>query len=65
MIAGILRETGGEKRVALLPGETAALVKLGLKVLVETGAGEIWLQIGPDMWIAMWTHDDGLLCEWV
>lgn len=40
MIAGILRETGGEKRVALLPGETAALVKLGLKVLVETGAGE-------------------------
>ena len=40
MIAGILKESGGEKRVALLPGETALLVKLGLKVLVEAGAGE-------------------------
>jgi NAD(P) transhydrogenase subunit alpha len=39
MTAGILRETGGEKRVALLPSETAALIKLGLKVLVEEGAG--------------------------
>ena len=39
MIAGILRETGGEKRVALLPGETAAVIKLGLKVVVEEGAG--------------------------
>lgn len=40
MIAGILRETGSEKRVALLPGETAAIIKLGLNVLVEEGAGE-------------------------
>ena len=39
MIAGILRESGSEKRVALLPGETAAVIKLGLKVLVEEGAG--------------------------
>lgn len=39
MIAGILRESGGEKRVALLPGETAAAIKLGLKVVVEAGAG--------------------------
>jgi H+-translocating NAD(P) transhydrogenase subunit alpha len=40
MIAGILRETGNENRVALLPGETAALGKLGMEVLVEFGAGE-------------------------
>jgi len=39
MIAGILKESGGEKRVALLPGETAAVIKLGLKVVVEEGAG--------------------------
>ncbi len=40
MIAGILRETGSENRVALLPAETAAIIKLGLEVLVEEGAGE-------------------------
>ena len=40
MIAGILRETGNENRVALLPCETGALRKLGLEVLVEEGAGE-------------------------
>jgi len=40
MIAGILKEAGSEKRVALLPGETAALIKLGLNVVVEAGAGE-------------------------
>lgn len=40
MTAGILRESGSEKRVALLPGETAAVIKMGLKVLVEVGAGE-------------------------
>jgi NAD(P) transhydrogenase subunit alpha len=40
MIAGILRESGGEKRVALLPGETATVIKLGLGVVVEEGAGE-------------------------
>lgn len=39
MVAGILRESGDEKRVALLPGETAAAIKLGLKVIVEEGAG--------------------------
>ncbi|HNT92096.1 MAG: Re/Si-specific NAD(P)(+) transhydrogenase subunit alpha [Bacteroidales bacterium] len=39
MIAGILRESGDEKRVALLPGETAAAIKMGLKVMVEEGAG--------------------------
>ncbi len=40
MIAGILRETGSENRVALLPAEAAALIKLGLEVLVEENAGE-------------------------
>ena len=40
MTAGILRESGSEKRVALLPGETASVIKLGLKVLAEEGAGE-------------------------
>ena len=40
MIAGILRETGNENRVALLPGEAAALKKMGVDVLVEIHAGE-------------------------
>jgi NAD(P) transhydrogenase subunit alpha len=40
MIAGILRETGNENRVALLPGETAILQKMGIKVMVEHNAGE-------------------------
>ena len=40
MILGILKETGTEKRVAMLPGEVASLKKLGLEVMVEAGAGE-------------------------
>ena len=40
MIAGILRETGSENRVAVLPAETAAIIKLGLEVLVEEDAGK-------------------------
>lgn len=40
MIAGILRETGSENRVAVLPAETAAIIKLGLDVLVEEDAGK-------------------------
>lgn len=39
MIAGILRESGTEKRVAMLPAEAAGLKKLGLDVIVEHGAG--------------------------
>lgn len=39
MIAGILREMGDERRVALLPGEAASVIKLGLQVIVEKGAG--------------------------
>jgi len=40
MIIGILKETGAEKRVAMLPGEVAIIRKLGIDVLVEHGAGE-------------------------
>ncbi len=40
MILGILKETGAENRVAMLPGEVAVLRKLGLEVIVEKGAGE-------------------------
>jgi H+-translocating NAD(P) transhydrogenase subunit alpha len=39
MIAGILKESGNENRVAMLPGEVAALKKLGVEVLVENDAG--------------------------
>ncbi|MCA9113578.1 MAG: Re/Si-specific NAD(P)(+) transhydrogenase subunit alpha, partial [Planctomycetaceae bacterium] len=38
---GVVRETfPGERRVALVPASAAKLVKAGLKVLVEQGAGE-------------------------
>ena len=40
MIIGILKEKGTEKRVAMLPGEVAALKKIALDVIVEKGAGE-------------------------
>jgi len=40
IIAGILSESGRENRVALLPAETASIIKLGLDVLVEEGAGQ-------------------------
>jgi H+-translocating NAD(P) transhydrogenase subunit alpha len=40
MIIGILKESGTENRVAILPGEVVALKKMGVSVLVETGAGE-------------------------
>ncbi len=40
MTAGILKETGNEKRVALLPGEVATLKNLGIDVIVEHEAGE-------------------------
>lgn len=40
MIIGILRETGAENRVAMLPGEAAGLKKLGVEVIVENNAGE-------------------------
>ena len=40
MIAGILKETGTENRVAMLPGEVAGLKKLGLDVIIEKNAGE-------------------------
>lgn len=40
MIAGILKETGNENRVPMLPGEVATLKKMGVEVLVESHAGE-------------------------
>ena len=36
MIIGILKETGTENRVAMLPGEVVTLKKMGIEVLVET-----------------------------
>jgi H+-translocating NAD(P) transhydrogenase subunit alpha len=40
MILGILRESGTENRVAMLPGEVTVLKKMGIEVLVELHAGE-------------------------
>ena len=40
MIAGILKECNQENRVAILPQEAAQLARLGMEVLVESGAGE-------------------------
>ncbi len=40
MVVGILKESGAEKRVAMLPGEAAGLKKLGVDVIVENNAGE-------------------------
>jgi len=40
MVIGILKESGAEKRVAMLPGEVAVLKKLGTDIIVENGAGE-------------------------
>jgi NAD(P) transhydrogenase subunit alpha len=39
MILGLLKETGNEKRVALLPESVSALIKMSVEVLVEPGAG--------------------------
>ena len=40
MTLGVLKETGNENRVAILPAEVVALKKMGIDVLVETNAGE-------------------------
>jgi NAD(P) transhydrogenase subunit alpha len=40
MIIGILKETGTEKRVAMLPGEIAVLKNLGVDVIIESNAGD-------------------------
>lgn len=40
MIIGILKESGAEKRVAMLPGKVAAIKTLGVEIIVERGAGE-------------------------
>ena len=40
MVVGLLKESGNENRVAMLPGEIMVLNKLGVKILVEQKAGE-------------------------
>jgi NAD(P) transhydrogenase subunit alpha len=40
MLIGVLKETGTENRVAILPPEVISLKKIGIDVLVENGAGE-------------------------
>lgn len=40
MTIGILKETGAENRVAILPAEVSVLKKMGIEVLVEFHAGE-------------------------
>jgi H+-translocating NAD(P) transhydrogenase subunit alpha len=40
MLTGVLKETGNENRVALLPSEVIALRKMGIDVLIENRAGE-------------------------
>jgi NAD(P) transhydrogenase subunit alpha len=40
MKIGILKETGNENRVAILPAEVVAMKKMGVDVLVENNAGE-------------------------
>ena len=40
MVIGILKESGAEKRVAMLPGEVAVIKKLGVDIVVEKGAGD-------------------------
>ena len=40
MVIGVLKEPSFETRVSLLPDAAAALVKKGIKVFVEAGAGE-------------------------
>lgn len=40
MIIGILKESGTENRVAILPPEVIALKKMGIDVMVEKNAGE-------------------------
>jgi NAD(P) transhydrogenase subunit alpha len=40
MIVGILKESGTENRVAMLPGEVAVLKKLCIEAIVECQAGE-------------------------
>jgi H+-translocating NAD(P) transhydrogenase subunit alpha len=39
MIIGILKESGSENRVSLLPGEVISLKKLGVEIIVEHQAG--------------------------
>ncbi|MDX9882835.1 MAG: Re/Si-specific NAD(P)(+) transhydrogenase subunit alpha [Prolixibacteraceae bacterium] len=48
MITGLLKESGTEQRVALLPEIVAALVSRKVEVYVETGAGDAAFQFDGD-----------------
>src|SRR5260370_11557451 len=51
MIVGVPRETfPGERRVALVPMTIPNLVKAGLQVVVEAGAGAEARYSGADFW---------------
>ena len=39
MKLGVVKESDGESRVAIVPGSVKKLVKLGFDVLIESGAG--------------------------
>jgi NAD(P) transhydrogenase subunit alpha len=39
MVIGIIKESGSENRVAMLPGEAAGLKKTGVEVIAESGSG--------------------------
>jgi H+-translocating NAD(P) transhydrogenase subunit alpha len=41
MVIGILKDCGTENRVAMLPCEAAGLMKLGVEVMAENGAGDL------------------------
>jgi NAD(P) transhydrogenase subunit alpha len=48
MIVGVLKESGTENRVALLPAEIVTLKSMGIEVLVEKKAGEKAFAFDPD-----------------
>jgi H+-translocating NAD(P) transhydrogenase subunit alpha len=52
MIIGILKESGTENRVAMLPNEVCGLKKLGVEVIVEHNAGETAFTTDKDYEVA-------------
>lgn len=52
MIIGILKESGSEHRVALLPGEVTGLKKLGVEIIVERQAGDTAFATDADYQVA-------------
>ena len=63
---GVLLEPDGENRVAIVPGSVKKLMKKGLKILVESGAGNKsnysdseYLNAGA----TICTRDEAISCE--